>query len=224
MLAWGTNQPEFAMRSSIFALVALTLSGPLACSAADPLAPPPAVLKPSTAVSTAVQRGPLGISGSWVTSPFVVWDWLPGAVPDFNTGENLVHCESYAIIENEEWNSLLLKQDGTRVVGTSRPGMGISCYAITPEGGSVFWFVDIDDKFEGQVRGNEVQLTLNKYIDVRVKPDLNNGGWAGTIRVRMDPRPYAQPYWIEQPFSLWTTTIYPCWLVHLEPPYCIDVS
>ena len=211
------------MRSSIVAIMALTLSGTLACSAADPLAPTTITPTVSLAVSAAGQRDPLGISGSWVTSPFVVWDWLPGAVPDFNTNETLVHCESYAIIDNEEWNSLLLKQDGTRIVGTSRPGMGISCYAITPEGGSVFWFVDIDDNFEGQLRGNEVQLTLNKYIDVRVKPDRTNGGWTGTIRVRMDPRPYAQPYWIEQPFSLRTTTDYPCWWVHLQPPYCIDV-
>lgn len=212
------------MRSSTIALVALTLCGTLACSAADPLAPTAAVLTPSMAASVAVQRDPLDISGSWVTSPFLVWDWLPGAVPDLTTNENLVHCESYAIVENEQWNSLLLKLDGTRVVGTSRPGMGISCYAITPEGGGVSWFVDIDDTFEGQVRGNEVRLALNKYIDARVTPDPINGGWTGTIRVRMDPRPYAQPYWIEQPFSLWTTTTYPCWWVHLQPPYCIDVQ
>lgn len=157
-------------------------------------------------------------------------------MPDLTTNENLVHCESYAIIENEEWNSLLLKRDGTRVVGTSRPGMGISCYAITPEGGGVSWFVDIDDTFEGQVRGNEVRLSLNKSERMataseavrvyrrRVKPDPINGGWTGTIRVRMDPRPYAQHYWIEQPFSLSTTTTYPCFWVHLQPPYCIDVQ
>jgi hypothetical protein len=182
------------------------------------------VLPPSTAASLAVQRDPLGIAGSWVTSPFVVWDWLPGAVPDLINNENLVHCESYAIIENEEWNSLLLKRNGTRVTGTSRPGMGISCYAVTPEGGGVFWFVDIDDRFEGQVMGNEVRLALNKYIDVRVNPDPINGGWVGTIRVRMDPRPYADPYWIEQAFTLRTTTTYPCWWVHLEPPYCMDAT
>jgi hypothetical protein len=215
---WARDQPELTMRSSTVALVALTVSGTLGCSAADPLAPTAAVLAPSKGASVAA----LDISGSWVTSYFLIWDWLPGSVPDPNTGENFVHCESYAINENEEWNSLLLKQDGTRIVGTSRPGMGISCYAITPEGGGVFWFVDIDDTFEGQVRGNEVQLALNKYIDVRVKP--NGDEWTGTIRVRMDPRPYAQPYWIEQPFSLWTTTTYPCWWVHLEPPYCIDIQ
>jgi len=205
------------VRSSTVAVVALTLVGTLACSAADPLAPPAGAES-----SLASQPNPLGISGSWVTSPFVVWDWLPGAVPDPTTSENLVHCESYAIIENEEWNSLLLRQNGTRVVGTSRPGMGISCYAITPEGGGVAWFVDIDEAFQGQMRGSEVQLSLNKYIDARVKPDPITGGWGGTVRVRMDPRPYAEPYWIEQPFSLSTTTTYPCWWVHLQPPYCID--
>jgi hypothetical protein len=197
--------------------VALTLGGTLACSAADPLAPP------SATSSLDAQRNPADIAGSWVTSPFVVWDWLPGAVPDLNTNENLVHCESYAIIENEEWNSLLLRRDGFRVTGTSRPGMGISCYAITPEGGGVAWFVDIDDQVGGVMTGNEVRLDLNKYITVRVKPDLINGGWVGTIRVRMDPRPYADPYWIEQAFSLRTTATYPCWWVHLQPPYCIDI-
>lgn len=209
------------MRSSTVALVALTLCGTQACSAVDPLGPTAAVLTPSTAASVAVQRDPLDISGSWVTSAFDLFDWLPGAVPDETTLENLVRCQSYAIIENEEWNSLLLKRDGTRIVGTSRPGMGISCFAILPEGGSVFWFVDIDDTFEGQVRGNEVRLLLNKYIDARVKPDLITGGWTGTIRVRMDPRPYADPYWVEQPFTLTNTTTYPCDVVQLEPPYCI---
>ena len=219
MLLWVRDQPELTVRSSIAALVALTLGGTLACSAADPLAPPAPVES-----SLAAQRIPLDISGSWVTSPFVVWDWLPGSVPDPITNENLVHCESYAIIENEEWNSLLLKRDGFRVTGTSRPGMGISCYVITPEGGAIGWFVDIDDAFGGLVSGNGVRLELNKYIDVRVKPDLVSGGWVGTIAVRMDPRPYAAPYWIQQPFALRTTSGYPCWFVHLQPPYCIDVS
>ena len=218
MLLWARDQLELTVRSSTVALVALTLGGTLACSAADPLAPP-AVPAPSVAV----QRDPLDISGGWVTSRFVVWDWLPGAVPDMTTSVNLVHCESYAIIENDEWNSLLLKREGTRVTGTSRQNMGISCYVITPEGGAIGWVVDIDDAFEGQVRGNEVGLALNRYITVRVKPDYINGGWAGTIRVRMDPRPYADQYWIEQAFSLRTTSVYPCWFVHLQPPYCIEV-
>ena len=210
------------MRSSTVALVALTLSGAVGCSAVDPLAPPAAVPSASTAGSFAMRPDPLDISGSWVTSEFDFWDWLPGAVPDLETSENLVHCESYAIIENDEWNSIQLKRDGARIVGTSRPGMGISCLAVTPGGGGVFWFVDIDETFEGQVKGNEVRLALNKYIDARLKPDRINGGWSGTIRVRMDPRPYAKPYWIEQPFRLWTTTTYPCDFVHLEPPNCID--
>jgi hypothetical protein len=209
------------MRRSTVALVALTFGGTLACSAVDPLSPPAAVPLPSEA-SGDVQRNALDISGSWITSPFFVVDWLPGAVPDMTTGENLVRCQSYAIIENEEWNSVLLRREGTRVIGTSRPGMGISCFVSTPEGGAISWFVDIDDRFEGQIRGNEVSLTLNKYIGARLKPD-QDGGWTGTIRVRMDPRPYAQPYWIEQPFDLSTTTVYPCWWVHLQPPNCIDV-
>ena len=209
------------MRSPIVAFIALTVSGTLGCSAADPLAPTAAVLTPSMAASADVGRNSLDITGSWVTSAFVLYDWLPGAVPDENTFENVVSCQSYAIIENEEWNSLLLTRSGNSIVGTSRPGMGISCFAILPEGGSVFWFVDIDDAFVGQVRGNEVRLVLNRYIDARVQPDLINGGWTGTIRVRMDPRPYADPYWVEQPFRLWTTTTYPCFWVHLEPPYCI---
>ena len=209
------------MRSPIVAFIALTVSGTLGCSAADPLAPTAAVLTPSMAASANVGRNSLDITGSWVTSAFVLYDWLPGAVPDENTFENVVSCQSYAIIENEEWNSLLLTRSGNSIVGTSRPGMGISCFAILPEGGSVFWFVDIDDTFVGQVRGNEVRLVLNRYIDARVQPDLINGGWTGTIRVRMDPRPYADPYWVEQPFRLWTTSTYPCFWVHLEPPYCI---
>ena len=211
------------MRSSSVALIALTLGGTVACSAADPLSPGAAVLTPSNPFSLAAQRDPINIAGSWVTSAFDLYEWLPGAVPDITTEENVVRCQSYAIIENDEWNSLLLTRDGTRVTGTSRPNMGISCYVITPEGGGVAWFVDIDDSFVGQVVGTEVRLALNKYIDVRVKPDPNTGGWSGTIRVRMDPRPYAQPYWVEKPFSLWTTTTYPCWWVHLQPPYCIDV-
>ena len=207
------------MRRSTVALVALTFGGTLACSAVDPLSPPVAVPLPSEA-SGDVQRNALDISGSWITTPFVVADWLPGAMPDPSL-ENFVHCESFAFPENDQWNSLQLKRDGTRVVGTSQPGMQISCFVVTPEI-PVPWIVDIDDTFVGQVRGTEVTLALNKYISVRVKPD-QNGGWTGTIRVRMDPRPYAQPYWVEQPFSLSTTTIYPCWWVHLQPPNCIDV-
>jgi hypothetical protein len=217
MLSWARDQPEPNVRSSTVAVVALTLCGTLACSAADPLAPPTA------ASSLAAQRLPLDISGGWVTSAFTVFDWLPGAVPNMDTFENLVRCESYAIEENEEWNSLILKREGLRITGTSRPEMGIQCYVITPEGGFIGWFVDIDASFDGLLAGTEVRLALNKYINARVKPDLINGGWAGTIRVRMDPRPYAAPYWIEQPFTLRTTSIFPCWLVHLDPPYCIEV-
>jgi len=205
------------VRSSTVAVVALTLGGTLACSAADPLAPP------TLSSSLAAQRVPLDIAGGWVTSPFTVFDWLPGAVPDMDSFENLVRCESYAIEENLEWNSLLLKRQGIHVTGTSRPEMGIQCYVITPEGGAIGWFVDIDASFDGLAASNEVRIALNKYINVRVKPDLINGGWAGTIRVRMDPRPYAAPYWIEQPFTLRTTSGFPCWLVHLEPPYCTQV-
>ena len=205
------------MRSSTVAVVALTLGGTLACSAVDPLAPP------TVASSLAAQRVPLDIAGGWVTSPFTVFDWLPGAVPDMDSFENLVRCESYAIEENLEWNSLLLQRQGRRITGTSRTEMGIQSYVITPEGGAIGWFVDIDASFDGLVASNEVRLALNKYIKVRVKPDLINGGWAGTIRVRMDPRPYAAPYWIEQPFTLRTTSGFPCWLVHLEPPYCTQV-
>ena len=113
------------MRSSTVAVVALTLGGALACSAADPLAPP------TVASSLAAQRVPLKIAGGWVTSPFTVFDWLPGAVPDMDTFENLVRCESYAIEENLEWNSLLLQRQGSLITGTSRPEMGIQCYVIT---------------------------------------------------------------------------------------------
>jgi hypothetical protein len=204
------------MRTALAALVALTLSGTLACSALDPpTAPTAAMLISPNAGSASRQRDPLNISGSWGTSAFFLWDTLPGS-------GDLVRCESYAIIENEEWNSVLLKQAGTRIVGTSRPGMGISCYALTPDDTFVAWFVDINDVFEGQVTGDEVRLALNKSIDVRVRPD-GSGGWGGTIRVRMDPRPYADPYWVEQPFTLRTTNNFPCWRVHLQPPYCIDV-
>ena len=87
---------------------------------------------------------------------------------------------------------------------------------------SYSWFVDIDDTFEGRVEGDAVRLTLNKNMEVRVKPNPNYAGsWIGTIRVRMDPRPYADPYWVEQPFSLASTANQPCWWVHLQPPYCI---
>lgn len=113
------------MRSSTVAVVALTLGGTLARSAADPLAPP------TVASSRAAQRVPLDIAGGWVTSPFTVFDWLPGAVPDMDSFENLVRCESYAIEENLEWNSLLRQRQGLRITGTSRPEMGIQCYVIT---------------------------------------------------------------------------------------------
>jgi hypothetical protein len=203
------------MRSALAALVAVTLSGTLACSALDPpTAPSAAMLMAPKAAAPSRQFDPLNISGSWVTSAFNIWSTLPGST-------DLVHCESYAYIENDEWNSVLLKQEGTRIVGTSRPGMGISCYALTPDDTFVAWYVDINDAFEGQVTGDEVSLSLNKSVQVRVKPD-GGGGWGGTIRVRMDPRPYAEPYWVAQPFGLWTTNDYPCWWVHLRPPYCID--
>ena len=210
------------MRGSIAALAALTLCGTLACSVQAPTAPTAAMLTSAAAVSPSERRDPTDISGSWVTSAFLFFDWLPGTEPDPYSFDNAVHCESYAFIENEEWNSLLLEQHGTRIVGTSRPGMGISCWANTPDGVGVSWFVDIDDTFEGRVEGDQVRLSLNKNIDVRVKPDPGSDDrWIGTIRVRMDPRPYAEPYWIEQPFALSPTTDYPCWYVHLAPPYCI---
>ena len=202
------------MRRSIVALAAITLSGTLACSNFEPPTAPTASRLTSLNAATLERVDPLDISGSWVTSPFLISEPLPGT-------EGSVYCESYAWIENEEWNSVLLEQTGTRIVGTSRPGMGISCGAWAPDGRFVNWFVDIDDTFEGKVTGNEVRLSLNKDIEVRVA--LNEtGGWVGTIRVRMDPRPLAEPYWVEQPFDLQTTTTYPCWWVNLEPPYCID--
>ena len=135
------------MRSALVALGAFALSGTLACTALDsPTAPTAAMLALPRAASPARQIDPFDISGSWVTSEFVHWGTLPES-------DDLVYCQSYAIIENEEWNSVLLEQDGPRISGTSRPGMGISCWAYTPDGVGVSWFVDIDDVFEGQVTG-----------------------------------------------------------------------
>jgi hypothetical protein len=201
------------MRRCIVALVVIALSGTLACSKLEPPTAPTASMLTSPNAATLGRVDPLDISGSWVTREFLYWATLPGT-------DGSVRCESYAWIENEEWNSVLLEQNGTHIVGTSRPGMGISCWGWTPDGGS-YSFIDIDDTFQGQVVGNEVRLWLNKYIEARLAPD-GNGGWSGTIRVRIDPRPLAEPYWVEQPFDLRTTTTYPCWWVHLEPPYCSD--
>ena len=152
-------------------------------------------------------------------------DWLPGTLVDPYSFDNFFRCESYAYIENEEWNSLQLEQNGTRIVGTSRPGMGITCWLRTPDGVGGWWFVDIDETFEGRVEGDQVRLSLNKYIEVLLQPDPSiTDRWIGTIRVRMDPRPYADPFWVEEPFALlWRTTDQPCWSVHLEPPYCIPI-
>ena len=204
------------------ALAALTFGGPFACSLQSPTAPTVAMLTSPKAEMLAGRPDPLDISGSWVTSEFVFSGWLPGTVPDPVSGNGFVRCESYALIENEEWNSILLEQRGTRVFGTSRPGMGITCWGYTLEAGPLRWFVDIDDEFQGQVEGDEVRLALNESIEVRVKPNPNaTDTWIGTIRVRMNPRPAAKPYWVEQPFALWSTTGYSCWYVHLQPPYCI---
>jgi len=202
------------MRRCIAALVAITLSGSLACSKFEPPTAPTASMLTSPNASTSGRVDPLDVSGSWVTREFLYVAPLPGA-------DGRVRCESYAWIENEEWNSVLLEQQGSHIVCTSRPGMQINCSASTPDGRFAGWVVDIDDAFEGQATGKEVRLSLNKYIEARVALDAN-GGWSGTIRIRMDPRPLAEPYWVEQPFDLWTTTTYPCWWVHLEPPYCID--
>ena len=210
------------MRTTVAAILTGTLAATLACSAVDPPTAPTAAMRTApTSVSSSGRRDPLDIAGSWVTSGFSRYDWLPGTVPDYTSSRNLVHCETYAYIENEEWNSLLLQRDGTRIVGTSRPGMGLSCWLHAADDRFVEWFVDIDDTFEGQVQGSEVRLSLNRYIDLRVAPVPNTDSWSGTIRVRMDPRPYAEPYWVEWPFALWPTSGYPCWWVHLQPPYCI---
>jgi len=213
------------MRNAMAAILAVTLAATLACSALDPpTAPTAMMLTAPKSVSTTARRDPLDISGSWVTTPLQSWDWLPGTVPDYTSNQNTVRCESYAYIENEEWNSLLLKRDGTRIVGTSRPGMGITCGLTLSNDRGIEWFVDIDDAFEGQVLGNEVRLALNRYIEVRVSPVPNTDTWVGTMRIRMDPRPYADPYWVEKPFGLWPTNGYPCWWVHLQPPYCIPAT
>jgi hypothetical protein len=184
------------------------------------------MLASSRDVAPAGASAPFDISGGWSISPFVYQEYLPGTGPDPDPtywGVNFVQCWNYAYIEFEEWNSLILKQDGNRITGTStRQGMGLTCWVGTPEDGFVSWFVDIDDTFEGRVEGDAVRLTLNKNMEVRVKPNPNYAGsWIGTIRVRMDPRPYADPYWVEQPFSLASTANQPCWWVHLQPPYCI---
>jgi hypothetical protein len=214
------------MRSTIAAIAIGTLGGTLACSAVDaPTAPTAVMLTSSKDVAVSGRGAPLDISGGWTISAFTYGEYLPGAVPNPDPTlwwENWVHCESYAMPEFEEWNSVILKQDGTRITGTSRHDMGVTCWVGTPEDAWVSWYVDIDDAFEGQVVGNEVHLSFNKYMDVWVKPDPNSEGWVGTIRVRMDPRPYADPYWVEQPFALQSTSNQYCWWVHLEPPYCQD--
>lgn len=186
------------MRSPIATLVAVTLSGTFACTAVDPpTAPTAPTLSLSELSSPSGRRDPFDVSGDWIPSTFYFWDWLPGTE---QVDENLVHCASYAYIENEEWNALRLQQDGTHIVGASLPNMGIDCFTYGVEG--IGWYVDIDDTFEGQVQGGEVRLSLNRYIEVRVAPDPNGVTLSGTIRVRMDPRPIAEPYWVEQPISL----------------------
>lgn len=215
---------ELSMRPFV-ALAALTIGGTVACSVQSPTAPTAAMLTSPKAVSATGRDDPLDISGYWVTSSFFYADFLPGTGPDNTWPTNAVLCRSYAIIENEQWNFLVLKHDGTRILGTSAPGMGIRCEASTPGDGPFNWYVDIDDEFEGRVEGDQVRLLLNKHIEVRVKPAPNDdNAWLGTIRVRMDPRPVAEPYWIEQGFSLSSTAPYPCWWYQLEPPNCIDVA
>jgi hypothetical protein len=202
------------MRGSIAALAALTLGGAVACSVQASTAPTAAMLTSSATVGPSVRRDPLDISGSWGISDLVISGYLPGTEIGF-------FCEPYAIFEQEEWNSLLLTQDGKRIVGTSRAGMDFDCWTYGSDQ-NVSWYIDIDDTFEGRVERDQVSLSLNEHVEVRVRPDPSSDGrWIGTLRVRMDPRPIAKPFWVEQPIDLWTTTSRFCYQVHLEPPYCI---
>ena len=117
--------------------------------------------------------------------------------------------------------AVVLTQDGKRIIGTSRAGMDLDCRTFGSDQ-YVGWYIDIDDAFEGRVERDQVSLSLNEYVEVRVRPDpYSDDRWIGTLRVRMDPRPVAKPFWVEQPIELWTTTSRYCFQVHLEPPYCI---
>ena len=76
---------------------------------------------------------PLDISGSWVTSEFLYAATLPGT-------DGRVRCESYALIENDEWNSVLLERNHSLPDGSASLGRAVL-------GGRAIRLVDDDRSF-----------------------------------------------------------------------------
>jgi hypothetical protein len=210
------------MRSTIAILLAATLGGAVACAPANAPTEPVTIATSSSEVSTTDQRSPVDLSGGWLPeyADFgdMYWVWRNGgwqwttSFPEDPNEPPFIHCQAYAIVEYEEWNGLILEQDGPHITGTSLSPVMTCALLVADPTNTNWWFVGIrtDASFEGRLQGDEIRLVLNQHMSIIATPDPNGQTLSGTLRLRIDPRPDFAPFWIERPLRVNRFNFTPC--------------
>jgi hypothetical protein len=165
-----------------------------ACADTAADAPTAPVLVRANAVastSSALAREPVDFSGYWHVNFFYVGQLEstdPLANGRFECGEDT---------RPAEYMEVHLEQDGARVVGTGSGNGAFTCSSLM----SRKWYITMDEAFDGRVHAEEIRFSLNQNMDVRATLDATGNTMTGTERLRIDPAPYAKPFFVEATIS-----------------------
>jgi hypothetical protein len=184
------------MRKPFTGLSAIVAGAAIACTGADaPTGPTPTQRPAAAAISAASRVEPADFSGVWYNE-FTYTFTLDELISPLNPrGE--VQCDSDP--KPETYNLIRLEQDGARIVGASGESGGYICKA----NGLPHFYLVYDQSFRGGVHDDEIRFSLGKQMDVRATMDPGADSFTGTLRVRVDPSPYAKPFFAERRIRFW---------------------
>jgi hypothetical protein len=178
----------------------LALGATSACTSIDaPTAPRLEARSERRATSPSAKPDLVDFSGDWVPvivfgAPFEDASGLPGRYR-CDEGDRPLYS-----------NNLHLDQVGSRIIGTSALGSGLTCFQFSGPGEIPRWQIAIDDAFDGHVHGNEIRFSLNQHLEITATMDPTGQTATGTLRVRVDPPtdpPSGKAVWIDGPFLMY---------------------
>ena len=150
------------------------------------------------------RNAPAGVQAVKAVATDFSGQWIPGIFyqgrlddPGVIGGSGGYTCFTGSVPEISF--KLTLTQTGTRVAGTAPAQAHVRCEWTLNRG----WSISVDDQFDGRVHGDEIRFSLNQHLDIRATMSEDRMSMHGTIRFRIDPSPYAKPFYVEQPITVY---------------------